>query len=134
MIFGVVLFSMLSASITELVIIDSIENVDLKHRRNKIQEIVIHYNLANEPRKVLNLLGESLYLKDLSEEYNFIAKLPDYYRSVVMLRIYEIYQNKINIFKNQNFAMFDIFYQKFKLRKCVEGEIVIDIEDKMTNI
>jgi len=103
MIFGVLSWELLGGSITELVIFNSIDNLDLNpYRPVKIKEIIDKYYLKNKNAKILKMLETSVYKKRLINEYKFISKLPEYKSKIVFLKIKEIYSKKLDMLSEEN--------------------------------
>jgi len=62
-------WEILGGTITELVLFNSIDNLDLNpHRPGKIKEIIDKYLLKNEAAKILKMLESSIYNKNLKNE------------------------------------------------------------------
>lgn len=120
MIIGTIFGTVLNASIFELVLFETLENPEHKARKDKIEKIIGKYNFRNDPRKSMELLADSLYSLDLSEEYDFISFLPTYYRNIVLNKIKDNFQHKLKVLKICSFNMFIEVYTKVKKRKCIE--------------
>ena len=90
MIFGVIMFSLLSANVMESIIS---EGMDI-HRKNEhvamIEKLQMKYGINGDSRRYLNLLGDSVYTERTENELSFVSLLPKQMCESVLKYIWKV--------------------------------------------
>jgi len=119
MIVGTVIYTLYTSLIVDWFIAETI-NI---HKKNEhefmIEKLQAKYSIRGEPKRFLNLLGDSVYTEGLEDEINFARLLPNQMSDKLLKYIWKVYLNKLPLIQDESLNFFMMVMKKSSFRRCI---------------
>jgi len=119
MMVGTVIYTLYTSLIVDWFIAETI-NI---HKKNEhefmIEKMQAKYSIRGEPKRLLNLLGDSVYTEGLEDEINFARLLPNQMSDKVLKFIWKNYLNKLPLIQDESLNFFMMVMKKSSFRRCI---------------